>query len=225
MRRAILRLLTWILLAGCGLGGEVLAQNREKAWEVTPYAGFAQFGSPSTITGRLMQQFDEDDTARIELDDAPTFGLRFAYHWTKRQMVEFGFSALGTDGSIDALVDDVPKQGSFKADILTGRVNYILNFFLHRRDKVVAFVTGGLGMINFSTFGQSSDPDVQNILAVFVGDENHVLVSYGGGIRLFGGERAGVRFEVRQVHYDTSDRGREDFLEFNVGLTIVLGGA
>lgn len=220
MRGAISRFILLTILAGCGLCGEAAAQNREKAWEVTPYAGYVKFGNPSQVTG-VMPTF----TAEIGVEDDATFGFRFAYHWTKRQMIEFGFSTFGGDGTIDAVVSVTPKQADFSVDLLTGRVNYVLNFFLHRRDKVVAFVTGGVGVINFSTFGQSSDPDLQNILASFVGDENHLLLNYGAGIRLFGGEKVGVRFEARQVHYDTDDRGREEFLEFNAAVTIILGGA
>ena len=221
MRRVWIRALLLTILAGCALQGEALAQNREKSWEVTPYVGQVKFGSASTLESVVAPT----ESAEIEFEDDITVGFRFAYHWSKRHMIEFGFSTLGTDGTLDAVVSGTPRQGRFNADILTGRVNYVLNFFLHRRDKVVAFVTGGVGLINFSTFGQSSDPDVQNILAEFVGDENHFLFSYGGGIRLFGGEKAGMRFELRQVHYDTDDRGSESFLEFNAGVTLILGGA
>jgi hypothetical protein len=221
MRRGLTRTVLLTMLFGCGLSGQALAQNREKAWEIAPYAGFVKYGASSTIEGII----GADDTAEITIDDDATFGFRFGYHLSKRQMVEFGFSTFAGDGTIDAVIDDVQKDGTFSADILSGRVNYVLNFFLHRRDKVVAYVTGGMGAINFSTFGQSSDPDIQDVLSRFVGDETHLMLNYGGGIRLFGGERTGVRFDVRQIHYDTDDRGREDYIELSAAVTIILGGA
>ena len=36
--------------------------------------------------------------------------------------------------------------------------------------------------------------------------------------------QVGVRFDLRQVLFRTDATGSEDYLEFNVGLTLILGG-
>ncbi|MGH9748481.1 MAG: outer membrane beta-barrel protein [Candidatus Polarisedimenticolia bacterium] len=224
MQRTLSKALPVVLLAGVALGGEVLAQNREKAWEVTPYLGSIRYGGASSIDD--VPQVN--DTTTFELEDDLSFGFRFGYHYTKRHMIEFGFGGTGTRGDLVAVVNCSTgcqsRTGNFKADVLTGRANYVFNFFLHRRDKVVAFVTGGIGVINFSTFGSASDPEVQAALERLVGDENHLLLNYGGGIRFFGSEKVGVRLDARQVHYDTTDRGRENHIEISLGVTLILGG-
>jgi hypothetical protein len=179
-------------LSFCTLAAPAWAQNREKAWEVNPY-----FGS---------MRFDKVDGATL-LDDTWDIGFRFGYHWTKHQMVEFGFFGGSTDSpDIDVTVD-----------LLGGQVDYLYNFFVHRRDKVVLYAAGGIGVINTSSFGFVADPDA-------IGDKVHSSWNIGGGIRLFGGARAGFRFDVRRVSF--SDSGNDvTYLEPNIGLTIVLGGA
>lgn len=180
------------LLSLCALASPAWAQNREKAWEINPY-----FGS---------MRFDKVQGENV-LDDTWDIGFRFGYHWTKRQMVEFGFFGGSTNSpDIDVTVD-----------LLGGQVDYLYNFFVHRRDKVVLFVDGGVGILNTSSFGFVSDPDA-------VGDKVHGSWNVGGGIRLFGGARTGFRFDVRRVSF--SDNGNEvHYLEPTFGLTIVLGGA
>jgi hypothetical protein len=52
-----------------------------------------------------------------------------------------------------------------------------------------------------------------------------VLFSYnvGGGIRFFGGRRAGFRTDVHRTHF--SDNGIDiNFWEITAGMSIVLGG-
>ena len=174
------------------IASPAFAQNREKAWEINPYFGHMSF---SEVEGQNV------------IDDTWDLGFRFGYHWTKHQMVEFGFFGGSTDSpDIDVTVD-----------LLGGQVDYLYNFFVHRRDKVVLFAAGGVGLLNTSSFGFVSDPEA-------VGDEVHFSHNIGGGIRLFGGPRAGFRADLRRVGF--SDSGTDvNFLEFTVGLTVVLGGA
>ena len=174
------------------LASPAFAQNREKAWEINPY-----FGS---------MKFSEVDGQKV-IDDTWDLGFRFGYHWTKKQMVEFGFFGGSTDSpDIDVTVD-----------LLGGQIDYIYNFFVHRRDKVVLFVDGGVGLINTSSFGFVEDPEA-------IGDEVHFSYNFGGGIRVFGGPRAGFRADLRRVNFSDSDADI-NFLELTVGLTVVLGGA
>jgi outer membrane beta-barrel protein len=231
MRRSIMKAVFLTFLAGVVPAGEARAQNREKSWEIMPYFGRLNFGSETqvkAITG-------PNDTLRTSLENDLTYGFRFAYHWTKQQMIEFNFAGAATNGTANAMIctSDMmmpptitcqAKSADFSADVLMGRINYVYNFFLHRRDKVVIYVTGGIGVLNFSTFGSSPDPDMQRNLDALVGDENDFLFNYGGGLRLFGGPRAGFRIDARQVRYKTGERGSQDLLEFTMGLTLVLGG-
>ena len=180
------------LLMFGALAAPARAQNREKAWEINPY-----FGS---------MRFDKVDGVNV-LDDTWDIGFRFGYHWTKHQMVEFGFFGGSTDSpDIDVTVD-----------LLGGQVDYLYNFFVHRRDKVVLYAAGGIGILNTSSFGFVSDPEA-------VGDQVHTSWNIGGGIRLFGGPRAGFRFDLRRVSFSDSDTD-VTYLEPTIGMTIVLGGA
>ena len=81
------------------------------------------------------------------------------------------------------------------------------------------------GLINSSIFGQTAEPDLSPTLDLLVGDENTFMYDYGGGIRFFGSEKAGFRIDARQVHYDSSSRGRQDHIEIGFAVTLVLGGA
>lgn len=206
-----------LLAAAICVTNETHAQNREKAWEVTPYLGTVQLGNQGEIRGVPTGS----SRVTVTMDDDFTYGFRFGYHFTKNHMIEFGFGGAASDG----MVAGTPGSARFQADILTGRINYLYNFFLHRRDIVVAFVTGGVGVANFSTFGQSADPDMQLVLETFVGDSNELLYNYGGGIRLFGSEKVGVRLDLRQFHYSDDARGSQNFRELTLGVTLVLGGA
>lgn len=184
-------MLACLTLVG-GLGSDVLAQNREKAWEINPYAGSLRFG---TVNG---------ETA---FKDTWDIGFRFGYNWTKRHEVEFGFFGASTSNG---------EGLDLTIDLLGGQINYDYNIPLHRRDKIMAFLTGGAGLINVSSFGFVSDPTL-------VGDT--VVFSYNGGagIRFFGGPRAGFRIDTRYVAF--SDHGVDvHYLETTVGMTIVLGG-
>lgn len=179
------------LASGAVLAGSARAQNREQAWELFPYLGYARFGESAG------------------LDDELAYGFRFGYHFTKQQMIEFGFAGASTKDS---------ATGKFNADLVAGHVNYIYNFFLHRRDRVVLYVGGGLGIINFSTFGITPDPDL-------VGDENDLMYNYGGGARFFGGEKVGLRIDVRRLNWKSDTDQDQNYVEASVGVTVVVGGA
>ena len=101
-------------------------------------------------------------------------------------------------------------------DLLGGQINYDYNFFLARRDRVVAFASGGAGLVNISTFGFVTNTDL-------VGDKVEITYNVGGGTRFFGGRRAGFRTDVHRTHF--SDNGVDiNFWELTAGMSIVLGG-
>lgn len=227
MRRDFgMRWVVAVLAVTAGMGGAALAQNREKAWEVTPYFGLMTMGATGSVDG-VPHAFPvspelQADTAELTVENDYNFGFRFAYHWTKKHEVEFAFGGMGTTGQLDS--NNHGSQG-YQQDILTGRVDYIYNIPLHRRDKVMAFLTAGLGVVNISTFGQSADLDLQQTFEAFIGDENVPMYDFGAGIRIFGSPKVGVRFDVRRAGYSSSSTGDYTFMEYTVGLCLILGGA
>lgn len=191
MRRLLMKasLLAFACLAGWT--GTAHAQNREKSWEINPYAGYLSF---------------EKSQGETILKDTWDIGFRFGYHWTKHHLIEFGFFGASTKNGADDL----------NVDLLGGQINYDYNFFVARRDRVVAFASGGMGLVNISTFGFVSNTDA-------VGDKVEVSYNVGGGIRFFGGRRAGFRTDVHRTHF--SDNGVDvNFWEITAGMSIVLGG-
>lgn len=192
MRRQVVRGAILVFLAWCGLASPALAQNREKAWEINPYAG--------------TMSFSEVDGEKV-LDNTWDLGFRFGYHMTKHHMVEFGFYGASTNNpGLDLTVD-----------LLGGQIDYVHNWFVHHRDKVVLFADAGVGVLNTSSFGFINDPEL-------VGDKVHSSYNFGGGLRLFGGRRAGFRIDLRRASF--RDNGTEiHFLESTIGMSIVVGGA
>jgi len=232
-------------VAAAILAGPAWAQNREKAWEVTPELGWIFYGNPHlgddktdlTLSGAPPTRTVQVVTSSIQ--DSLSYGFRFGYNWTKKQMIEFGFGGTATTGTFfvhtriydltagppGTLMTDQRKQQDVSVDLIVAHANYVHNFFLQHRGKVVAFATGGIGLINSSIFGETADPDLQPTLNLLVGDENTFMYDYGGGIRFFGGEKAGFRIDARQVRYSSHSRGNQDHIEIGFALTIVLGGA
>jgi len=237
-------MLLW--MAAGAVHGPAWAQNRDKAWELVPQVGYVYFGSPNLGDGTTTRIFpaptNEKDvrTVTSEIDNSPSFAFRFGYHFTRKQMIEFGFSGTSTTGTIQmhktvydntppvppvpTVKSDVNKSEQVSIDLFSGRFGYVYNFFMQHRGKIVGFVGAGVGIINSSIFGQTADPDLQNVLDLLVGDENNFLYDYGAGIRFFGSEKVGFRIDARRTHYDSSTRGGQDLTEATVGLTLVLGG-
>jgi hypothetical protein len=245
-----------VILAGVAatmLSGDAWAQNRDKAWEVTPEIGWVRYGAPHLGDGTTVVTLPavppstpprrEVSVVTSEIDDSPSYAFRFGYHWSRKQMIEFGFSGTATEGvfhnhktvydtttpppppPFNPVVSDVVKSENVSIDLIVGHANYVYNFFMHHRGKVVGFVTGGVGLVNTSIFGQTAEPDLQPILDSLVGDENAFMFNYGAGIRFFGSEKVGFRIDVRQVRYDSSSRTQQDHIEAGIALTLVLGGA
>jgi hypothetical protein len=194
MRRLPAGIALFAVMAVAGfLGPSARAQNREKAWEINPYAGYMAF---SKVEGE--QAFN----------NTWDLGFRFGYNWTKHHEVEFGFYGASTENG---------EGLDLSIDLLGGQVNYIYNFFLQRRGRIVGFATIGAGLVNVSSFGFVSDPEL-------VGDSVDPSYNAGVGIRFFGGERAGFRLDIRRVLFTDSDVD-VGYTEAAVGMTIVLGGA
>jgi outer membrane protein with beta-barrel domain len=248
------------LIASLGaaiVAGPAWAQNREKAWEVSPELGWIFYGNPHLGDGTSdrLAVAGANTTRTVEvvtsdIQDSMAYGFRFGYHFTRKQMIEFGFSGTSTTGTYfvhktvysdptpvpppvppappftpTTLLSDARKQQDVSVDLIVAHVNYIYNFFMQHRGKVVAFATGGGGLVNSSIFGQTADPDLEPTLGLLVGDENTFMYNYGAGIRFFGSEKAGLRIDARQVRYSSKSRSNQDHIEVGIALTIILGGA
>ncbi len=224
MRRLIAKGCLLALVVGICALGPAHAQNRDQAWELMPYIGTIRFGG-ATAGADLP---DPGDVTVIEFEDDFSFGFRFGYHFTKKQMIEFGFSSMGTDATatlFDATtMPATVRPTTIQADFLSGKIIYVYNVFLHHRDKVVVYVTGGIGLTNLSTFGTDVDPEIQKMLAQLVGEENNFTYNFGGGLRIFANKKVGVRLDVRQVAYEVNATDSDDFLEIQLGVTMILGG-
>jgi len=234
-------------VAGAALAGETWAQNRDKAWEVVPEVGYVTYGRPNLGDGSTTRIFpaptNERDVRVVtsDIQNSPSFAFRFGYHFSKQQMIEFGFSGASTTGTFHMpktvyditppvppnppVKSDVMKSEDVSIDLFAAHVNYVYNFFMQHRGKVVGFVTAGGGIVNSSMFGQTADPDLQPIIDFLVGDENDFMYNYGAGIRFFGSEKVGFRIDVGQVNYSSSTRGSQVQTEASIGLTLILGGA
>ena len=219
--------------------GSAEAQNRAGTWELLPFGGYIDYSAPK-LGDQVVSSTPNPPETKFQafvsrLDDNPSWGFRFAYHWTKSHMIEFGVSAGSSDARIEqtTTVEDAGgmvisteiKEQELDADIIVGQVSYVYNFFLHRRDKVVAYVVGGIGVISTSVFALADDPDFAAILDDVVGDNNNFAYNYGAGIRFFGSDKVGFRLEVRKYEYSIGERDDLDHVEASAGISIIIGGA
>ena len=220
---------------------EAWAQNRDRAWEVFPFLGHLSLSSPDfgddfIVRPEIPNAGEATLTQnRSEIDDPISFGLRFGFNWTKRHMIEFAFAGSATDARIfqtitvvDSATGAVISNNQFNqdlsVDIMFGEVSYVYNFFLQRRDKVVAYVAGGVGVVITSVFGLTAEPTLRPIMDEFIGETNDIAYNVGGGIRFFGSEKVGFRIDLRQYRYSPENRVEQDFLQLSMGVTLVLGG-
>jgi len=226
---------------------EAWAQNRDKAWEVFPFLGHISLSQPGfgdslevrpgvpvppapPNPGQSTLTLDQS-----EIDDDLSFGLRFGFHWSKRHMIEFAFAGAATDARGTATntvldngtgnpVSTTSVSESLSVDIMFGEVNYVYNFFLQRRDKIVAYVTGGATVVITSVFGLTAEPDLRDIFDEYVGETNDVGYNVGGGVRFFGSEKVGFRIDLRKIRYSPDNRIDQDILQLSMGVSLVLGG-
>ena len=240
--RFIARGILAVSVACVVMAGQAMAQNREKAWEISPIIGWTLYGpanlgdsqSDRTLTGNERRV----ETVTSDIDDSGNFGFRFAYNWTKKHEVEFGVMGSSTHGTVHfhqlvydttvppgVLKTDKTLDETLSVDHLAAHANYVYNMFMQHRGKVVAYVAGGIGLINSSIFGQTAEPDLQPILDGLVGDENDLMYDYGTGIRFFGSPKVGFRMDARQLRFKSSSRGNQVQTQVGIALTIILGGA
>jgi outer membrane protein len=166
----------------------VSAQVREGTVEISPYAGYLFGGEFARGTTSLF-------TARVDVDDDATYGLRFGYNVTDNFQMEV--QASRTDTKFVSNNDELFGSGGDNFGDL--RIDYLLGYgtfnFGHRR--AVPYVTVGAGVARL-------DPDVPGRNAR---RDTRFTASLGIGVKTFVNPHFGFRFDGRG--YATSLPGRD----------------
>ncbi len=161
------------------------AQEPALSYFITPYAGYTWFDN------------DQD------VDDAPAYGLRLGYNFTKYFGLETSVEYINTNYDTD--------NDSRSVNIGNYRLDGIFN--LLPDSQLVPFVFAGIG-------GQYIDyPSGTH-------DRNAATVNYGAGLKLFLDESIALRADIRQIHIfqniDDIDDRRD--IEATLGITYYFGG-
>lgn len=155
------------------------------SYYISPYVGYTWFDN------------DQD------VDDAPAYGVRFGYNYTKYFGVEASLEYIDTDH--DSNRDSRPVNiGNYRLDGI---------FNLLPDNELVPFVFVGVG-------GQYIDyPGGKH-------DRNAATVNYGAGLKLFLDESLALRADIRQIHafQKFDDIGDRNDLEATVGIVWYFGG-
>ncbi|MGE4442309.1 MAG: OmpA family protein [Desulfomicrobium sp.] len=161
------------------------AQEPGLSYFITPYVGYTWFDN------------DQD------VDDAPAYGVRLGYNFTKY---------LGLEASVEYINTDYDTNSDSRSvNIGNYRLDGIFN--LLPDSQLVPFVFAGVG-------GQYIDyPSGTH-------DRNAATVNYGAGLKLFLNESTALRADIRQIHIfqniDDMDDRRD--IEATLGVTYYFGG-
>lgn len=158
------------------------AQVRAGSFSVTPFIGGYVF------------EGNED------LKNAPVFGLRGGYHFTKN---------LGVEGFFNYVPSEIKTvAGNLDLKLYGFGIEGLYHFMPDSR--LVPFVALGLGGNRYSASGGIKDRD-------------RFTVDYGAGLKYFLTENLALRADVRHVILPLHDRFNE--LLYTVGLQFTFGGA
>jgi OmpA-OmpF porin, OOP family len=179
MKKIIMGVIMVLLAVSVTVGH---AQVREGSFSVTPFIGGYIF------------EGNED------LKNAPVFGLRGGYNFTK---------SLGVEGFFNYVPSEIKSQAGNPDVRLYGfGVEGLYHFMPESR--LVPFVALGLGGSRYSAPGDIKDRD-------------RFTVDYGAGLKYFLTENLALRADVRHVILPLHDRYNE--LLYTVGLNFTFGGA
>ena len=183
MKKYILSLVCMLFLFT--IGSMASAQEPELSYFITPYAGYTWF--------------DKDQ----DVDDAPAYGLRLGYNFTKYFGLEASGEYLNTDhdGNNDSRSTNI---GNYRLDGI---------FNLLPDSQIVPFVFAGAG-------GQYID------YPRGIHNRNAATVNYGAGLKYFLAESVALRADVRQIHAfkEIDDIGERRDIEATLGITYYFGG-
>jgi OOP family OmpA-OmpF porin len=183
MRRLALFFMCVIFLSGiCNMAS---AQEPELSYFITPYVGYTWFDSDQKV------------------DDAPAYGIRIGYNFTKYFGLETSVEYINTNYDRD--------NNSRSVNIGNYRLDGIFN--LLPDNQLVPFVFAGVG-------GQYIDyPSGTH-------DRNAATLNYGAGLKFFLDESIALRADIRQIHVfqnvDDIDDRRD--IEATLGVTYYFGG-
>src|SRR5262245_57968792 len=177
------RRLAVILAAATLLSATPLyAATMARQWQLTPFAGWTQFHESETTTPRVR-----------ELEDAPYFGGRLGYQFTRN----IGIEAAG--GMVNTSID--PTGG---ADVDLWHVAGDLIMSAPLGDPVDIFLLGGAGRVNAS----SGDDDASS-----------TTFEVGAGLRWWLGRNFGLRLEARNISPTNKGSSVHSAVVYGAGLT------
>lgn len=214
-----------ILLAGLisfGLAiSPVLSQERKGTWELGLLSGLNRLG----IDGI---EFDDMGTIVFldtESDVSFVFGIRMGYNISNHWQVETVFDT--------AVVSFKEPFDDISIDTTTIQLNGLYNFRKKTTAGADPYILAGIGVNKVEFEGAQvalsrtlSRPNVPFL--PFQGrsgstDLTETMIVLGFGLRIFGTEKFGFRFELKQKRYDVFLSDSTDN-EFTFGLMWSLGG-
>jgi len=165
------------------------AQVRDRTFEISPYVGYL-FGGEFESGSTALFAFD------VDADDAPSYGVRFAYNVNSTLGLELQASHVATDfvtGEDNDLFGDEFDEsfGDLDIDYLLGSM--VFNF---GRGRAVPYISLGGGVARL-------DPDIPG-----TDEETRFTATLGAGVKAFFTPNFGLRFDGRG--YATSLGNNED---------------
>lgn len=208
-----------ILLAGGLLlilsSAPAQAQDRRKTWEMSLFTGLIQFGNDGiTIDGQYAPTFPDADF---------NSGIRVGYNITHHWMAEAVWD--GAVAQMEAPYEDI------SIDFTTIQLNAVYNFRKHLGAGVDPYVLLGIGLNDIEVEGTRFDqgapfhppvpwlPYPNNTGTV---DTNEDEYQFALGLRVWGTETFGFRFELKQKRYDMWETSTTSE-EFTFGLVWAVG--
>ncbi|MBI4161901.1 MAG: outer membrane beta-barrel protein [Acidobacteria bacterium] len=196
--------------------GTAGAQDRRKTWEVSLFSGLNQYGVDGVEK--------DGDFAALKADTDFLAGLRVGYnlssHWQLEAVWDFAAA------TVEEPYADV------SIDFSTAQLNGIYNFRGTLAAGVDPYLIAGIGTNQIEIEGRQHNPQrvagtppvlflpfVNTPGTVWTGES---MIQFGLGMRVFGTEQFGFRFELKQKRYDVfSSEATDD--EFTFGVMWSLG--
>lgn len=214
-----------ILLCGimsiCLAISPALSQERKGTWELGLLSGLNQLG----IDGVEFNDMGTITFTDAKSDTSFVFGIRMGYHISNHWQVE---AVLDT-----AVVKFEEPFDDISIDTTTIQINGLYSFRKKTTAGADPYLLAGIGVnkvefegARFPVNRPGSRPVVPFLpFDVISGstDLTETMIVYGIGLRVFGTEKFGFRFELKQKRYDVFLSKSVDH-EFTFGLMWSLGG-
>jgi len=186
VRRSSGMTLVMVLAIAALSGGTALAQPSDTAWV---------FG------GYVLDTLFANET---DLNDAIGFGVRGGYMFGGKHQMEL---------SIDQLTGESQGPAPIDVDVRKVGVNYVRQFQLRNKEKMIPVTIFGLGLI-------TTDDGVQ--------DESSAFYAAGGGMKYLMTKRLALRFDAKIYRWDGDGKVLpvNSLFSFDiaVGLSFTVGG-